>query len=163
MKKLQPLPKVSAKRTIFVMTPVLMLSLGNILHFTFEFSILQKVGLPYFFIIFHMIGVPIGSLFALKVLHKWDSIIVFLSQMILFVFFLISLMIFLQPIFTPFGLFGAGFCIGISGGPNAINSISAVPINADPKYGGRFFGRGMAISSIFVIIYAARGFLFGII
>jgi len=155
MKKLQPLPKISGKRTILAIALTFMLSLANILHFTFEFSILQKVGLPFFFIIFHMIGVPFGSLFALNVLHKWDSIIVFLSQFILFVFFLISLMIFLQPIYTLFGLFGAGFCIGISGGSNTILSISAIPENADPKYGGRFFGQGLAISSIFVIIYAA--------
>ena len=154
MKKLQPLPKISTKRTIFAIGSILLLSLGNILHFTFEFSILQKVGLPYFFIIFHMIGVPCGSFFAVKILNKWDNIIVFLSQFILFVFFLISLMIFLNPIFTPFGLFGAGFCIGTISGVNIIISNSVVPENMDPKYGGRWFGQGMAISSIFVIIYA---------
>lgn len=101
MKKLQPLPKLTTKQAFFSIGSITTLSLGNIFHFTYEFSILQKVNLPYFFIIFHMIGVFFGAIFVLEVLHKKDSIAVFLIQFILLIFFLISLMIFLQH-YTPF-------------------------------------------------------------
>lgn len=157
MKKLQPLPKLTAKQALFGTGSTISWGLANILHFTFEFSILQKVNLPYFFIIFHMIGVFFGAIFVIEVLHKMDSIAVFLIQFILLVFFLMSLMIFLQPLYTPFGLFGAGFCIGMGSGSVHINSFRANPELNDPAWwgaAGRLFSQGMGISSILVIIYA---------
>ena len=157
MKKLQPLPKLSKKQSLFGTGSTTTWGLANILHFTFEFSILQKVNLPYYFIIFHMIGVFFGAIFVIEVLHKKDSVTVFLCQFILLVFFLLSLMIFLQPLYTPFGLFGAGFCIGMAHGPSIVNSIRAIPELKDPaRWGaaGRLFGLSMGISSILVIIYA---------
>jgi len=157
MKKLQPPFKVSAKQSLFGTGSSTSWGLANILHFTFEFSILQKVNLPYFFIIFHMIGVFFGAIFVMEVLHKTDSITVFLIQFIFLVFFLMSLMIFLQPLYTPFALFGAGFCIGIGSGSVHINTLRAFPELKDPaKWGaaGRLFSQGLGVSSILVIIYA---------
>jgi len=157
MKKLQPPFKVSAKQSLFGTGSSTSWGLANILHFTFEFSILQKVNLPYFFIIFHMIGVFFGAIFVIEVLHKTDSITVFLIQFIFLVFFLMSLMIILQPLYTPFGLFGAGFCIGMGSGSVHINTLRAFPELKDPaKWGaaGRLFSQGLGVSSILVIIYA---------
>ena len=154
MKKLQPLSKLTAKQNIFGIPITLAISLGNILHFTLEFSVLERVGLPYFFIIFHMIGVPVGSFVAIKISNKWNGISAFLSNFILLGIFLISLIIFLNPLYTPFGLFGAGFFIGVMGGPLSIAAVSSVPESRDPVFAGRIFGRAFAISSIFVIIYA---------
>jgi len=154
MKKLQPLPKLTAKQALFSIPVLIAMSFGNILHFTLEFSVLQRVNLPYFFIIFHMIGVPVGAFFAIKFSNKWNGISAFLSNLILLGIFLISLIIFLNPFYTPFGLFGAGFFIGGMSGPLTLVSASAIPESRDPVYGGRSFGLGFTVSSIFVIIYA---------
>lgn len=101
-----------------------------------------------------MIGVPVGAFFAIKISNKWNSIVAFLSNFILLLIFLMSLIIFLNPYYTPFGLFGAGFFIGGMSGPLSINSTSSTPESTDPVFAGRLFGRGFAVSSIFVIIYA---------
>ncbi len=154
MKKLEPLPKLTLKQNMFVLVPLLGLSLGNILHFSLEFTVLQKVNLPYFLIIFHMIGVPVGAIFAVKVINKRSSLFGFLTSFILLGFFLLSLMVILHPLYTPFGLFGAGFFIGAMSGYLPIFGLSSIPESGDPKFAARFFGRGFAISSIFVIIYA---------
>jgi len=154
MKKLQKLPKVTLKQTLFNIPLLISLSLGNILHFTLEFSVLQTVNLPYLFIIFHMIGVPVGAFFAVKVSNKWNNIVAFSSNFILLIIFLMSLIIILNPIYTPFGLFGAGFFIGGMSGPLMITSASSIPKSLNSVVGGRLFARGFAVSSIFVIIYA---------
>ncbi len=100
-----------------------------------------------------MIGVSCGALITIQFAHKTNIINVSSVYFILFISFLISLMIFLNPIYTPFGLFGAGFCIGgITIG--FIAEMSIVPERGDPKFGGRFLGRELMYSSIFVIIYA---------
>ena len=154
MRKLPPIPKLSKNQFLFNTGSTLNLALVNILHFTLEFSVLNKVNLPYLFIIFHMIGATVGTLFAIKVVYRWDNIIVFLSISTLFIFFLISLIVLLQPIYTPIGLFGAGFCIGVNSGSTTINAFSSLPEGMDPKYNGRLMSTSMSISSLFVIIYA---------
>ena len=154
MKKLQPFPKITAKQSIFNCAILTSISLGNILHFTLEFSVLQKVNLPYFFIIFHMIGVPVGAFFAIKFSNKLNSIVAFSINFTLLVIFLMSLIIFLNPLYTPFGLFGAGFFIGGMSGPLTITSASSLPESTNPIFGGRLFGLAFTMSCIFVIIYA---------
>ncbi len=100
-----------------------------------------------------MIGVSCGALITIQFAHKTYILNVSSVYFILFLSFLISLMIFLNPIYTPFGLFGAGFCIGgIAIG--LIGDMSFVPERGDPKFGGRFLSRELMYSSIFVIIYA---------
>ena len=166
MKKLQPFPKLSAKQRASLVGGIIFYALANIFHFTLEFSILEKVNLPFLFIIFHMIGVSCGALITVLFAYKTNILNVTSVYFILSISFLISLMIFLNPIYTPFGLFGAGFCIGgITIG--FIGDISSVPERGDPKFGGRFFGREMMYSSFIIIIYAlinlTVNFLFTII
>ena len=154
MKKLQPFPKLSAKQTLFGFGSVGLISLINILHFSLEFIVLKEVNLPYFFIIFHMIGLPFGAVFTLKFAYKWNNLIAYLSQFTLFTFLLMSLMIFLNPLYIPFGLFGAGFFIGGMSGFSIINGLSSTPEAGDPKVFGRLWSLTMVTTSFFIIIYA---------
>lgn len=153
MKKLQPFPKWSRNQTLFNASSVFQLGLVNIFHFILEFSALKQASLPYFFIIFHMIGVTAGALFSLEVAYKWNNLVAYLCYFILFISFLISLEILIHPLYIPFALFGAGFCIGGISGFGMVNTFSGNP-EYGPPTGGRTLGLGLFIASILVIIYA---------
>ena len=83
-------------------------------HFILEFSVIMKNNLPYYFVIFHLIALSIGAVFALKIFNKklnhFTSYFIFNTTMT--ASFIVMILI-NQAWFIPIGLFIAGFSIGV--------------------------------------------------
>ncbi len=134
---------------ILIFIPILIGSILWALHFIFEFSIIIKYGLPFFFVVFHFFAVSIAAFFSIKVISKWRFFPSYFISISIIIFSCIGLIAVNQPWFVPFGLFGAGFGIGVYFGfSNALLHFTT----EDPKFTGHFFALGQAILAIFIVI-----------
>lgn len=118
-------------------------------HFILEFSILSQNGLPIYFVIFHFIGLSIGSLFTIKLGRKLNHFLSFMSYIALMVLFFSVMILINQPVIISLCLFGGGFCIGSSCG---LINLSTYSVNEKPENSGRLIGLAFLITSPFIIL-----------
>ncbi|MFX1337993.1 MAG: MFS transporter [Promethearchaeota archaeon] len=112
----------------------------------------MKRELPYVFIIYHLIGIPIGTIFALKLIYKeLNHFASYLISNASIVFFFICLIIIEQPWFVPIGLFGAGFSIGIVLG---LLYRQFYPVFKEARFGARYFSTAFMFVAFLIIIEA---------
>lgn len=112
----------------------------------------MKTGLPSYFVIFHLIALPIGSIFSIKVIYKKGNH--FFKYFLLdsfMVFFFISMIIINQPWYIPIGLFGAGFSIG---GIVGLTYVQLLPMFKKPEFAGRYFSTAFIFIFLFVLFEA---------
>ncbi len=121
------------------------------LHFIFEFWVIIQLNLPFYFVIFHFLGLIIGGFIVIKLLFNSNHFRVYLISGGSFVALLIGLLSINQVWLgwlVPLCLFGLGLCIGINYG-------SFVPMLADVLEYRRFIGRFYSLSFLLYFLLIA--------
>lgn len=152
MKIIPPLGKFSIKEWCMLISSIFSIFLLMQYHFLFEFVILMKRELPYVLIIYHLIGIPVGTVFALKLIYKeLNHFASYLISNASVVIFFICLIIIDQPWFVPIGLFGAGFSIGIVLG---LLYKHFYPIFKETRFAARYFSTAFIFVGFLTMIEA---------
>ncbi len=126
-----------------------------ILHFVLEFSVLDRVGLEPYHILFHIVGLAIGLGFYLVWSSKRNFSLNFLISFVLLGLSLIGMTLIDDQQIIKLLLFIAGFNIG-NGLPSAWSTLAIMFTN--PKYNGRLNYSGYIPVSIILLISAVIDF-----
>ncbi|MBD3339216.1 MAG: hypothetical protein GF353_08900 [Candidatus Lokiarchaeota archaeon] len=146
-----PLNKFTPKQWAIMLSNITIIGLIFSLHFFLEFTIIRKAGLSDFYILFHLLGLPLGAIFAIKIFYRMRHLLVYTISMSSMIFFFIALYLINQKWFVPVGLLGAGISIGVILG---VVFEQLAFITKDTRFAGRLFSFGIVGTSLIVIILA---------
>jgi len=158
MKILPPLRDISSTEWLILISAGIWAFLVIQFHYYFEIFVVIKNGAPYFFVIFHYIGVPFGTITSIKTLKKLSRSIKFLLGSGLIAFsFIISLLV--NEIWViPIAYTIAGFFIGFSCS-SAFSYNRLIFTNA--QFGGRSLAFGLTLPMLLLIFEALFNFILG--
>jgi len=146
MKLFPPIRELSSKSWFLLIGAILWSFLIFQFHYYFEIIIVLKNSAPYYFVIFHYLGVPFGAIISIKLPRNLFFKIITGSGLIIFSF--ITLLISNEIWLIPVGYFLAGMAIGLS---VSAGFFYIFPVFKNKRYSGRFFNLG--VSMIFALIF----------
>ncbi len=121
-------------------------------HFILEFAVIAKNGLPYFYVLYHYLGLLLGTIFALGIAYRRVSHVVLIILFVsLLTFFFVWMLIIIQPWTVPITLTGAGFCIGVLFG---LMNANFYPVYSTRQFSGRYFSFAFILWSVLNIVEA---------
>ncbi len=113
---------------------------------------IARSGLPYYYVVFHYIGLFLGSVFALKLAYrKVGHMVLYFLFVVFLTFFFSCMLIFTESWSVPITITGAGFCIGVLFG---LLNTNFYPVYTTRQYGGRYFSFAFILMIFFIVVEA---------
>ena len=144
-------PLLNRDRVFLLSSVFLYTGLYQVFHSIIEFSALKRAGLPFYFILFHVGFIGIGTIIWMFWLSKYDPLILILVAILISEMAIGALIFVTDPLFIIFLLVTAGISIGMTT-PAGISMFS--PLLDNPEHSGRITFLGLIGISLFMLVFS---------